>query len=132
MMRGISKEKPALVLLRYMEMIWSLYDSTGDMTMKKGATQAVSSMNQAMMSCGISTAFNASLARCIGAQWVFLEGGTVKGRGIEAEDADGIKNDSKNDDDNRPPGRKGQASSDSMEKNDGPRCARRDAKRETR
>jgi uncharacterized protein len=79
------------------------------MTMKKGATQAVSSMNQAMMSCCISTAFSARLA---GAMDVY-RWGDGQGSKMEAEDADGDKT-TQNDNDNRPPGRKGQVSSGSM------------------
>ena len=50
------------------------------------------------------------------AQWMFIDGGTVKGRRsrVEAEDADGDKT-TQNDNDNRPPGRKGQVSSSSVE-----------------
>ena len=53
------------------------------MTMKKGATQAVSSMNQAMMSCCISKAFSARLAGWIGRNGCLSMGGRsrVEGRG---------------------------------------------------
>lgn len=36
--RGMSKEKPALDLLRCMDIAWSLYDRTGDKIKKMGAT----------------------------------------------------------------------------------------------
>lgn len=36
--RGMSKEKPALDFVRYIEYPWSLYDSTGDIIKNTGAT----------------------------------------------------------------------------------------------
>lgn len=38
MIRGMSREKPALDLLRCMAIAWSLYESTGDRIRKMGAT----------------------------------------------------------------------------------------------
>lgn len=43
MIRGMSREKPALVFLRCIEIAWSLYEMMGDRTMKTGARRAVAS-----------------------------------------------------------------------------------------
>lgn len=58
MIRGISREKPALVFLRCIETAWSLYEMMGDSTMKTGARTAVASFMSPSMVGG-----KASVAR---------------------------------------------------------------------
>lgn len=53
MIRGMSREKPALVFLRCIEIVWSLYEMMGDRTMKMGARTAVASFMSPSMVGGM-------------------------------------------------------------------------------
>lgn len=64
MIRGMSSEKPALVLLRRIETAWSLYEMMGDITMKMGATTAVVSVTNPIVGKVVRRPWTAS--RCSG------------------------------------------------------------------
>lgn len=52
MIRGMSREKPALVFLRCIDIAWSLYEIIGDRTMKIGARMAVASVMSPIVRAG--------------------------------------------------------------------------------
>jgi hypothetical protein len=49
MIRGMSREKPALDLVRCIEYAWSLYESTGDKMRNAGVRYPDSVVNQPML-----------------------------------------------------------------------------------
>lgn len=49
MISGMSKEKPALDLFRYMDSAWSLYDRIGDRIKKRGAQKPATDASHCMM-----------------------------------------------------------------------------------
>jgi hypothetical protein len=49
MMSGMSNEKPALDLVRYIEYAWSLYESTGERTRKAGVKYPDSVVNHPIL-----------------------------------------------------------------------------------
>lgn len=75
MIRGMSSEKPALVLLRRIETAWSLYEMMGESTMKTGASTAVASVMKPI-ACGCREG-------CSWAASAFGRLGRVEARGVE-------------------------------------------------
>lgn len=49
MINGMSREKPALDLLRCIESAWSLYERTGDMMRKRGAQKPATDASHCMV-----------------------------------------------------------------------------------
>lgn len=52
MINGMSREKPALDLFRYMESAWSLYERMGDMIRKRGAQKPATDASHCMVKMG--------------------------------------------------------------------------------
>lgn len=52
MMSGMSREKPALDLFRYMDSAWSLYDRIGDRIKKRGAQKPATDASHCMVKNG--------------------------------------------------------------------------------
>lgn len=90
MISGISREKPALVFLRCIEIAWSLYERIGDRTMKIGARTAVASVMKPNMVEKIVARTIDAVSRA--PQGVFSSFGTIgsefkrarRGKGMQA------------------------------------------------